>query len=65
MAFFFNFNTDSRINLCVRAQCLRYVDGKHQCYRMAFLDFKNIVFLRKKQSWIGGRDLNITKITAF
>ena len=35
---FFNFNIDSRIS-CARAHYLRYVEGKHQCHRIAFLDF--------------------------
>ena len=33
---FFNFNTDSRISLCVRAHYLKYVKGTHQSHRIAF-----------------------------
>ena len=36
---FFNFNTDSRISLCVRVHYLKYVKGTHQGHRKAFLDF--------------------------
>ena len=36
---FFNFNTDSRISLCVRAHYLKYVKGTHQGHRIAFLEF--------------------------
>ena len=34
---FFNFNTDSRISLCVRAPYLKYVKGTHQSHQIAFL----------------------------
>ena len=36
---FFNFNTDSRINLCASAQYLRYVEDNHQGYRLTLSDF--------------------------
>ena len=45
---FFNFNTDSRISLCVRAHYLKYVKGTHQGHLTAFLDFQIFVFVRKK-----------------
>ena len=48
---FFNFNTDSRISLCVGAHLLKYVEGKHQCHRIAFSDFKNFVFVRKNNNF--------------
>ena len=44
---FFNFNTDSRIRLCVMAHYLMYVQGKHQGHQIAFSDFQNFVFVRK------------------
>ena len=44
---FFNLNTYSRISLCAGAHFLRYVEGKHQGHRIAFLDVSNVVFDRK------------------
>ena len=41
---FFNFNTYSRISLCAREHYLRYVEGKHQCHRIAFWDFYFVLF---------------------
>ena len=49
---FFNLNTDSRISLCARAHYLRYVDGKHQCNRIAFSDLKKIVLVRKNYDFV-------------
>ena len=48
---FFNFNTDSRITLCVRAHYLKYVKGTHQGHRIAFSDFSNFVFVRKNKDF--------------
>ena len=45
---FFNFNTDSRISLCVGVHYLRYVEDRHHCQRMAFSDFSNVVFAELK-----------------
>ena len=44
---FFNFNTDSRVSLCVRTHYLKYVKGTHQGHRRAFFGFLFFVFNRK------------------
>ena len=43
---FFNFNTDSRISLCVSAHFLKYVMGTHKGHGKAFSDFLIFVFVR-------------------
>ena len=48
---FFNFNTDSRISLCVRAHYLKYVNGTHQGHQIAFSDFLIFVFVRKNNDF--------------
>ena len=48
---FFNFNTDSRISLCVRAQYLKYVKGTNQGHRIVFLDFLIFVFVQKNKDF--------------
>ena len=45
--FFVNFNTDFKISLCSRAQNLRYFEGQHQGYQMAFLNFFNLLLIPK------------------
>ena len=46
-----NFNTDSRISLCVRSHCLRHVEGRCQGHRIAFSDFGNFVLVRKNNDF--------------
>ena len=48
---FFNFITDSRINLWVSAHYLKYVDSKHQGHGVAFSDFKNCVLVRQNNDF--------------
>ena len=45
---FFNFNTDSRISLRVRAHYLKYVKGTHQGHQIAFSDFYFFLHLLEK-----------------
>ena len=48
---FFNFNTDSRISLCVRAQYLKYVKDTHQGHQIAFSNFKVLNLLEKNNNF--------------
>ena len=48
----FNLYTDSRINTCARAHCLRYVEGNHQGCRIAYSDFENFVLVRKSNDFV-------------
>ena len=44
---YLNFNTDSRISVCVSAHYLKYIKGTHQGHQVAFSDFSIFVFVRK------------------
>ena len=44
----FNCNTVSGISLFGKAQYLKYVDGNHQAYYIAFQEFKNVLLSRRK-----------------